>query len=84
MNCDNLLKSNINNMTHNYKITGMTGDDNREKVKKSLNAIDGVSAVATLDPPLATITMQKHIPTEKLQKALSAAGDYTLEMARNA
>jgi len=71
-------------MTHNYKITGMTGNDSREKVENVLNAIDGVSAEVTLDPPLATITMQKHVPTEQLQQALSAAGNYTLEMARNA
>ncbi len=71
-------------MTHNYKITGMTDNDNREKVENVLNAIDGVSAMVTLEPPLATITMQSHIPTEQLQQALSAAGNYTLEMARNA
>lgn len=71
-------------MTHNYKITGMTGEDNREKVENALNVIDGVSAEVTLDPPLATITMQKHVPTEQLQQALSTAGNYTLEMARNA
>jgi len=67
-------------MTHAYRIAGMTTDDHREKVENALNAIDGVSAVVTLEPPRATITMQKHIPTEKLQGELSAAGNYTIEM----
>lgn len=71
-------------MKHNYKITGMTGDDNRKKVEDALNAIDGVSAAVTLEPPIAIITMQSHIPTEQLQEALSAAGNYTLQMAHNA
>lgn len=70
-------------MIHTYKITGMTCDGCREKVENALNAMDGVSAVVTLEPPHATITMQKHVPTEKLQGALSAAGNYTLEMAPN-
>jgi Cu2+-exporting ATPase len=62
----------------------MTCDGCRKKVESVLNAIDGVSAVVTLEPPLATITIQSHIPTEILQEALSATGNYTLEMAYNA
>lgn len=70
-------------MTHTYRITGMTADDHREKVENALNARDGVSAVVTLEPPRATITMQKHVPTDKLQDALSTAGNYTIEMAHH-
>lgn len=70
-------------MIHTYRITGMTGDDSRGKVENALNGIDGVSAVVTLEPPHATITMQKHIQKEELQDALSTAGNYTLEMAPN-
>lgn len=67
-------------MTHNYKLTGLSCDGCRTKVENALNAIEGVSAVVTLDPMEATITMEKHVPTEELQKALSGAGHYTIEM----
>lgn len=70
-------------MIHTFKIKEMTDDSSREKVEVALNSIDGITAVVTLEPPHAIITMQKHIPTEKLQDALSAAGNYTLEMAPN-
>ena len=68
-------------MEHTYKITGMSCNECREKVEKALNALEGISAVVALEPPQAIITMQKHIPTEKLQAALSAAGNYTIEMS---
>ena len=68
------------NMIHTYNITGMTCDGCRTKVKKTLNAIDGVEAQVSLDPPIATLTMEKHIPTAQLQKALSDVGKYTIEM----
>lgn len=53
----------------------------RTKVKNALNGIEGVSAEVTLEPPQARIKMDKHIPTEKLQEALSAVGDYTIKMS---
>jgi Cu+-exporting ATPase len=68
-------------MTHTYTVTGMSCDGCRSKVEKTLNAIDGVEAVVSLDTATATITMEKHIPTEKLQEALTAAGEYTIEMS---
>ena len=43
-------------MIHTYKITGMTCDSCRSKVEKTLNAIDGIQATVTLNPPIATIT----------------------------
>lgn len=52
----------------------------RTKVEKTLNTIEGVQAEVTLNPPVATITMEKHIPTEKFQEVLSEAGKYTIEM----
>ncbi|MHB1179752.1 MAG: heavy metal translocating P-type ATPase, partial [Daejeonella sp.] len=64
-----------------YKITGMSCDGCRTKVEKALNAIEGISAVVTLEPPQATINMQKHVSTEKLQEALSATGNYTIVMS---
>ncbi|OJW81786.1 MAG: copper-translocating P-type ATPase [Bacteroidetes bacterium 46-16] len=68
-------------MKHTYKITGMSCGGCRTKVEKALNAIDGISAVVTLEPPQATINMQKHVSTEKLQEALSATGNYTIVMS---
>lgn len=68
-------------MEHTYKITGMSCNGCHTKVENALNAIEGMSAVVTLEPPQAKITMQKHIPTEKLQEALSAVGNYTIEMS---
>jgi Cu+-exporting ATPase len=70
-------------MIHTYKITGMSCDGCRTKVEKTLNTVEGISAVVTLDPPIATITMEKHIPIEQLQTALTAAGNYTIEMSDN-
>ncbi|MBU7571377.1 MAG: heavy metal translocating P-type ATPase, partial [Flavobacterium sp.] len=68
-------------MTHTYTISGMTCDGCRTKVEKTLNAVQGVKANVTLDPPMATITMEKHIATEHLQEALTVVGKYTIEMA---
>ena len=67
-------------MTHTYTITGMTCNGCRSKVEKTLNAIDGVEAKVSLNPSIATITMEKHIPTTQLQEALTAVGKYTIEM----
>lgn len=71
-------------MKHTYKITGMTCQGCRTKVEKALNSISGVSAEVTLEPAQATITMDKHISTEKLQEAISAVGNYTIEMIHHA
>ena len=68
-------------MIHTYNITGMTCDGCRAKVEKTLNTIEGIEAKVSLNPPVATITMEKHIPTEKLQEALIAVGKYTIEMS---
>ena len=70
-------------MIHTYTIIGMTCDDCRSKVEKKLNTIEGIEAKVALYPPIATITMGKHIPTEQLQKALSAVGNYTIAMSND-
>lgn len=67
-------------MKHQYIISGMSCNGCRTKVEKTLNEVEGVQAEVTLDPPLATITMDKHVPTEKFQEVLSEAGKYTIEM----
>ncbi len=67
-------------MTHTYTITGMSCNGCRTKVEKTLNAIEGIEAQVSLTPPEAIITMKEHIATEVMQKALTAAGNYTIEM----
>ncbi|MFV8335446.1 heavy metal translocating P-type ATPase [Flavobacterium sp. RSP29] len=67
-------------MKHTYIITGMSCDGCRSKVEKTLNAVDGIQATVSLVPPMARITMDEHIPTTQLQKALTAAGNYTISM----
>jgi hypothetical protein len=45
-------------MTYKYTITGMSCDGCRTKVEKTLNAMQGAQAVVTLNPPIATISME--------------------------
>jgi Cu+-exporting ATPase len=65
-------------MTHTYTITGMSCDGCRSKVEKTLNTIEAVEASVTLDPPIAIITMDKHISIFQFQKALYSVGKYTI------
>ena len=68
-------------MIHTYSITGMTCEGCRAKVEKALNTIEGIEANVSLNPPMATITMEKHIPTMQLQEVLTGVGKYTIEMS---
>lgn len=61
----------------------MSCDGCRSKVEKTLSAIDGVEAVVSLEPAIATITMEKHVPTSQFQEALTKAGNYTIEMGNS-
>jgi Cu+-exporting ATPase len=70
-------------MKHTYDIQGMTCQGCRNAAEKALNSIDGVTAKVSLNPPVAEIAMDRHIPTEKLQEALSTAGDYRISMHIN-
>ncbi len=65
-------------MKHTYKISGMTCNGCRTNAEKALNTIKGIHAIVTLNPPEAVIEMEEHIPTEKLQQALSATTHYTI------
>jgi Cu2+-exporting ATPase len=65
-------------MTHTYTITGMSCNGCRTKAEKALNAIEGVQATVSLDPPIATLTTEKNVPIFKLQKALYTAGNYII------
>ena len=67
-------------MIHTYTITGMSCNGCRTKVEKTLNAIEGLEAQVSLTPPEAIISMKEHIATAVMQKALTAVGNYTIEM----
>lgn len=63
-------------MTHTYNISGITCNGCVTKVKSELLKLgDVLGADVRIEAPQATISMQRHIPTATLQKALSNAGD---------
>jgi copper chaperone CopZ len=69
-------------MTHHYEIKGMTCGGCVSKVKSELLKIGEVSeAEVRLAYPQATISMQKHVPVQRLQQALSKAGGYSIQEA---
>lgn len=69
-------------MTHTYNITGMTCGGCIAKAKTALLKLeDIIEAQLQLASPQASITMQKHVPVEKLQNALIAAGNYKITEA---
>ncbi len=69
-------------MTHTYNITGMTCGNCVAKAKSQLLKLGDVTeANVQLTAPQATITMQKHIPLNVLQNALSKAGHYSITEA---
>ncbi len=58
-------------MVHTYQVTGMTCSSCEAKVKSSLLMVENVVSVeVSKDENSATITMDKHIPLDRLQKAL--------------
>ena len=69
-------------MTHAYNITGMTCNNCVANIKSQLLMLGDVTdAQVQLTAPQATITMQKHIPAESLQSAISKAGNFTITEA---
>lgn len=68
-------------MIHTYEIGGMSCDGCRIKIETALAKVEGVKKVEVmLKPPMATITMDKHIPLDVFQEALSSQGDYTIKL----
>ena len=66
-------------MKKEFKIEGMSCNHCRMHAEKALNSLDGVTAIVTLTPPVATIEFSgEEKPLEELQKALSEAGDYKI------
>ncbi len=69
-------------MTHTYNITGMTCGNCVAKAKSQLLILGDVAeADLKLKAPQATITMQKHIPLNVLQNALTKARNYNITEA---
>lgn len=77
---NNQPKKEAKTMEKQFKISGMMCQHCRMHVEKALNKLDGVSAVVSLDPPVATVTFTgKEYTLEELQKQVSEeAGDYKL------
>ena len=66
-------------MKHEYQISGMTCGNCIATVEKQLSAVPGItSAKAKLDPPGITLTMEQHVPIEKLQHALKDHPKYKI------
>lgn len=69
-------------MTHTYNINGMTCGGCVAKAKSALLKLGEITeAGVQLTAPQATVTMQKHIPVQDLQKALHTAGNYIITEA---
>lgn len=70
-------------MIHSYNITGMSCNGCRTSVETALNTINGIEATVSLNPPIANVTMEEHVPTEQLQEVLTKAGNYTISIANS-
>lgn len=69
------------NVMKKFKVEGMMCNHCRMHVEKALNSLEGVKAVVSLDPPVASVEFSgKEYSLAELQKAVSSgAGDYILE-----
>ncbi len=66
-------------MRKQFKVEGMHCSHCRMQIETALKHIDGVSAIVTLTPPVATVEFtgaEKSI--HELQKSLSETGNYRL------
>ena len=70
-------------MKKTFKVSGMMCQNCRKHVEKALNSIEGVSAIVTLDPPVAEVEFaDAELTLEELQNVVTEeAGDYTLSEA---
>lgn len=68
------------NMTHKYKVTGMTCNSCVSKVQKTLSEIKGIEKVnVTLNPPQAEVVMNHHIELNEMNNSLAKAGNYKMD-----
>lgn len=69
-------------MTHTYPVTGMTCGSCEAKVKSALLTLADVTNVEVTRTS-ATITMQKHISLNDLQKAIGTDGKYKISATQH-
>lgn len=66
-------------MIHTYKLDGMHCGSCVGRVQEALQAVDGVKkAAVSLSPPEAVVSMDRHIDTAILDRAVQKAGAYSL------
>jgi Cu2+-exporting ATPase len=70
-------------MEKQYKILGMTCSGCQKKISEKLNSIEGVQADVDLETNTATITSEKDIELNTLNKALEEIGNYKLDDPNN-
>jgi copper chaperone CopZ len=71
-------------MTHRYNITGMSCGSCVARIKSALLKIGDVTeANVQLTAPQATISMQRHIPLERLQAAIDSTGNFVIAEAKS-
>ena len=64
---------------HHYRISGTNNSNDLQKIKNALLGLPGVNAVdTTMEPPMVSITVEKHPDLSSLQNAVSKAGDFTI------
>ncbi len=72
-------------MQHTYSLSGMHCASCVQKIQSALANVPGVQlAQVTLDPPQAVVTMERHIPVERLDAAVRQAGNYQLSEPESA
>ena len=78
---ENEVSEKVMIMKKEFKVEGMMCNHCRMHVEKALNALDGVKAAVTLEPPVAEVefTGDKTYSMEELQKQITEeAGEYIL------
>jgi copper chaperone CopZ len=69
-------------MTHEFSITGMTCGSCVANVKKLLEQVPGITAArVSLDPPVASLDMERHVGLDELKAALKAYPKYQISEA---
>jgi len=66
-------------MQKQYKILGMTCSGCQQKISEKLNSLENITAEINLENNTATITSDKEIKLNELNKALEEAGNYKFE-----
>lgn len=70
-------------MEKQYKILGMTCSGCQKKISEKLNSIEGIKADVDLETNTATITSEKDVELNTLNKALDEIGNYKLNDPAN-